>query len=502
MKLMSGLVGALAAAAATGYLASQSTAEKPGSALSDPIIADVGSDETDFIALGGEGPDVIVGDLTGTTTNGSQGGPRYWGTLGSKRAYSIGTTSCNIGTEPLDWYDFGTAFPTQHPVISQNLYRLKDGRFEQIGIGWLKHGFCALQGNLCTSCTPFCGGCCDELGVGCSDPYGASLNGGQSGLGPHSQIQSTTGQILVWPFTTPGSGTVLNGRIQVEIADLDPVQNPGALYFGESAYIAQDDAEARNAVNNASHRRVQVSGVALPYVGTTQREKPAILAWKTNQPTVTLRTIDLNENGGYTARLLLGYDVTDNGDGTWRYEYALYNQNFDRAVRSFAVPKGMNASLTNESFKDIDYHSGDGEGSPGQSYSSVDWTMTDDASGISWETETYAENVNANALRWSTLYNFSFVANSGPVDTDIELGIFKPGTTDMIVVGAVGPGPADMPVCPADTDGDGDVDVDDLTAVILDWGTDGSANNGDIDGSGVVDVDDLTEVILGWGACP
>jgi hypothetical protein len=56
--------------------------------------------------------------------------------------------------------------------------------------------------------------------------------------------------------------------------------------------------------------------------------------------------------------------------------------------------------------------------------------------------------------------------------------------------------------CPADCDGNGVVDVDDLTAVILDWGTDGSGNGADIDGSGLVDVDDLTEVILGWGPCP
>jgi YVTN family beta-propeller protein len=57
-------------------------------------------------------------------------------------------------------------------------------------------------------------------------------------------------------------------------------------------------------------------------------------------------------------------------------------------------------------------------------------------------------------------------------------------------------------ICLGDIDGSGTVDVDDLTAVVLDWGTDGSQFNGDVDGSGVVDVDDLTLVILNWGACP
>jgi probable HAF family extracellular repeat protein len=58
------------------------------------------------------------------------------------------------------------------------------------------------------------------------------------------------------------------------------------------------------------------------------------------------------------------------------------------------------------------------------------------------------------------------------------------------------------PPCPGDSNGDGEVDVDDLTNVVLDWGTDGSGHGGDVDGSGIVDVDDLTLVILGWGPCP
>lgn len=57
-------------------------------------------------------------------------------------------------------------------------------------------------------------------------------------------------------------------------------------------------------------------------------------------------------------------------------------------------------------------------------------------------------------------------------------------------------------VCDEDTNGDGTVDVQDLTNVILDWGSDGSGNGGDVTGDGVVDVSDLTAVILAWGDCP
>jgi uncharacterized membrane protein len=63
--------------------------------------------------------------------------------------------------------------------------------------------------------------------------------------------------------------------------------------------------------------------------------------------------------------------------------------------------------------------------------------------------------------------------------------------------------------CDGDTNGDGMVNVDDLNNVILDWGTDGSANGGDITGStpgsgpdGAVNVNDLNAVIVAWGLCP
>ena len=57
--------------------------------------------------------------------------------------------------------------------------------------------------------------------------------------------------------------------------------------------------------------------------------------------------------------------------------------------------------------------------------------------------------------------------------------------------------------CTGDTDGNGVVDVDDLLAVINNWGA-CTGCDGDIapkDGNGVVDVDDLLMVTNGWGVC-
>ena len=54
----------------------------------------------------------------------------------------------HIGNCWLEWFSGNN----RHPVIGQNMYRLLDGRFEQIGLSWLKHGFTALQQEECDDC--------------------------------------------------------------------------------------------------------------------------------------------------------------------------------------------------------------------------------------------------------------------------------------------------------------------------------------------------------------
>ena len=68
-----------------------------------------------------------------------------------------------------------------HPVIAQNLYRLKNGRFEQLGMSWLKNGFYALS---LQPCEPSHRAQRHGLNVGCSDPYGAGLNGCRASSAP------------------------------------------------------------------------------------------------------------------------------------------------------------------------------------------------------------------------------------------------------------------------------------------------------------------------------
>lgn len=369
-------------------------------------------------SIGLAGPDVIVGEL-----------PDVWhwtgsGAIGGMRAYSVATTSCNIGDEEFSWVEL----TNKHPVICQNMYRLNNGRFEQIGMSWLKHGFCALQGTVCGACTPAGGGCTDALGVGCSDPYSSQLNGSQTRLGPRFEVDPTKG-FFPFPFSNPGGTTGNNifKRLQVPESDLT---TPGALYFVEGQYIHQEDAGAGNGNNNASYRRIAVNAnFSITTQGSTEREKPAIHAWRdhgngVNNPdnTVTI----FNADAGVGDRIIAASKVTDLGSGTWHYEYAVHNLNSDRAAGGISIPIVAGTVVTNVGFHDVDYHSG-------EPYDNTDWTSSVSSSDVSWSSpQTFAQNPNSNALRWGTMYNFYFDANVPPETGDMTISYFKPGTTSSI----------------------------------------------------------------------
>lgn len=340
------------------------------------------------------GPDVIVGDLPDTGNYGSANGIA---------AFSVGTTSCNIGDADLNWI----AETNEHPVIAQNMYKLKGGRLTCIGQSWLKHGFFALSGSLCSGA----GGCDgdpsgDHLGPGCSDPYTAGLNGSQGNLGPRSEVNSFSGG-YPFPFSAPSPPPTIGRRLQVHHEDLEPSLNVGALYFVEGHYIAADDAAWRNSSNNASYRRINVSGsgsnFTISLTGTTQREQPAIQAWADNDPAVSVDRWEVPSEGLYW----LATKVTDLGNGWFRYDYAVQNLNSDRAGSAFSVPVFPGTPLRNIGFHDVDSHSG-------EPYELTDWEVVQGIEFLTWQTESCTTNTDTNALRWGTMYNFWFEARKPP----------------------------------------------------------------------------------------
>lgn len=352
------------------------------------------------------GPDIIVGDLPDASS---------YGKVGSTFAYDLGTTSCNVGNVNVRWVA-GTPY---HPVIAQNIFRYASGRFEQIGLSWVKHGFLALNQNLCGSCNGQGG---STLGVGCSDPYEFGINGEQTGLGPRSQINPVSGAFVYDPFSWPAITSDLSRRIQIAGSDIDPALNPGAVYFGEGLYITPDERTPRSGWNNASYSRVRFASnvdrtISIFPGFPTRRTQPAIFAWKAQQPTVSIVGYDVPGDG----RFWFAADATANGDGTWRYEYAVYNLNSDRAGGSFVVPLPAGAIVTNAAARIIPHHSG-------EPYTNAPWTVSTTASSVRFSTpQTFAQNPNSSALRWGTLYNFRFDANIAPAEGRAAVGLFAPG---------------------------------------------------------------------------
>ncbi len=402
--------------------------------------------------LGGTGPDVIVGELTT---------PNSYGNAGGYYAYSLGTTSCNIGTGELDWI----ASNPNHPVIAQNMYRLHDGRFEHIGMSWLKHGFTALQGNSC-GCGCTSSGTGARLGVGCSDPYGAGLNGSQGSLGPRSEvIDPAHGGFLYPPILQPTNLDLTWRRLRVHGDDLDAAQYPGALYFVEGHYVTPDDAISGNAHNNASYRAVSVStstsNHAISYTGPTQRQLQGIQAWQDSDPSVTLINLTDGENGLF----VIGYTVTPVGaTGLYAYEYALYNMNSTRAARSFELPLPTGVIASDIEFHDVEYHSN-------EPYDGTDWPVVTAGGTIEWSTDTAVANPDANALRWGTLYNFRFVANSPPGPANLTIGLFESGIPAVLSTLIVGPTASTL-----DCNQNGTLDIEEI-----------AAGAPDCDGNGLLD---------------
>lgn len=417
--------------------------------VNDEVVSDVmpaaGRTESGSVP----GPDVIVGDLNGLSQPDS-------GIVNGQVGISVGTDSCNLGVVDLDWFQLPS---NDHPVIPQNLYRMSGGatnsdRFEQIGQSSVKHAFTALTENICSLGCNGTGG--THLGSGCSDPYVVSLNSGGAShnLGSRAWINPYTG---LYPrgdsATSPNIHTghthnAVSHRMVVNVSDLNTTLNPGATYYAEAQYITpheyvwcQAHAGQCNMNNNVSYRQYTVSGTAGPFsFGTgafvTQRTKSAIVAWTG----ATINKVEPDPNNDGIA--WVGYKVTNPSPGVWHYEYAIYNQNLDRAIQSFSVPLGAGITVSN-----ADFHAppqqpawaADGTaGSAG--FSSAPWTPSQSADSISWGSENFAQNANANAVRWGTLYNVRFDSNRPPQATTATVGFFKTGSPVQVAI--QGPTPA------------------------------------------------------------
>jgi hypothetical protein len=357
-------------------------------------------------------------------------GMQQFGRVGDIVGLSAGTTSWNIGNRDMIWIQNPD---NRHPMITWNLYRLKNDRFEQIGMSHVKHGFFALGNTQCGgSCTYEPGHSQGNwLGQNCTDTYDPQLNASQNGLGPRYEINAWTGG-----FTFAGSHlsagshshSAIQHRCQVRDADLVPAQNAGATYFAEGQYITIDDI---NPVNSIAHKSTTVSGVAggtfsfgMSGPGTPPVSGPAINSWPGATLTTIAQEVPVVRFISPDGRCILASKPMDLGGGQWHYEYALYNLDMHRKAKSFNIPLPQEATVTNVGFSAVQSHN--------EPFSNTPWTPVIDSAGITWSTTD-------NPIRWGMTYNFRFDADAPPGNVTATIGLYEPGDPTSLSGSTPGP---------------------------------------------------------------
>jgi hypothetical protein len=325
---------------------------------------------------------------------------------------SMSTTSCNVGSNNIPWFE---PMNVQHPVIAMNLYRVLNGRFEQVGWSWLKHGFFATNSAGCGTCQhPGTG---SLLGPGCSDTYGVFNNSDRNYLGGRDEVNPFTG---VWTCQNSYFSNYVNDcvrrnngagldaaahRLEVQDADMG---NAGATYYYEAYYINANDFDK---YNNCASRVVNSmtwtgSAWSISNSTTAQVQGPAINRWGEMRGTAVPQT---------EGDVIVAVQTTNLGSGVWRYEYAVYNHDLDRQIREFSVPVPPGASVTNIGFRDVDQ------------VSTNQWNGAVNSGKVMWSTGVFG-STGANPLKYSSVFNFRFDANVPPANGTATLGLFKPGS--------------------------------------------------------------------------
>jgi len=344
-------------------------------------------------------------------------------------ALTMATTSCNIGTVDVPWL---APMETDHPMIHMALYRLLNGRFEQIGISWMKHGFFAQSNTLCGSCPNPSDG--SYLAIGCSDTYGVNNNADRLYLGPREEVNPYTGvwncvgsyfsggpshQDCVDRRSTSGLSAI-DHRLDVQDQDLALA---GATYYYEADYVIRGDQDPYSnwgsRICTMSKQNNSSWTFSTPSSNNTLVNGPAVQRWGEMQT-----GIDVGPDDG---DVMLSVQTTNLGGGMYHYEYALLNMFSDRRIRSFSVPVLGVSNITNIGFHDNDTDSGN------------DWQVSVSGGAIRWQTDTYDVDPAAPALEFGYMVNFRFDANAAPVDVNATLGIFKPGVGTSVLGATRGP---------------------------------------------------------------
>jgi len=475
----------------------------------------------------GAGPDVVLCQLysLGEPSAFSGGGRDLdSGTVGLTAA----TRSRNIGTANLNWY---TPYPEgsgdpRHPFISLNMYRLLNGRFEQIGVNFPKHGYFATSDTDCDNDALTCSGvpAGNQLGVGCDDLYSAGNNASRPYLGPRFEINPWTGvwdpsTSVLYDYGSIEADNYAERRLRVKESDLTTftatVNPTGVMYFYEAMYITADDV---NAANNAGWKQVTAISFngtrwTLSSSGATTAPNAgwAIDAWTIHagaRQTLVAQQLPIVDNVPQNpaetwspdGRAIIASKVSPNGDGTFRYEYAVMNVDMDRQIGSFRIPVPCGVQVTNVGASGVMHWNEPTHVVGGKAIDNTPWAGTLADGAVTWSTPAIEDEEPSNPIRWGMLFNFWFDASTDKQDGMATIGLFKPPPPGgpVAVFGMI-----DTPTmaCPGDADCDFIVTFGDVIEILSNFGAvylPGSGEAGDSNNDGDVDFDDVLETLANF----
>ncbi|NBD95701.1 MAG: hypothetical protein GVY11_04400 [Gammaproteobacteria bacterium] len=343
----------------------------------------------------------------------------------------------NEGLADIPWighFDDLSIYPytpeDQHPFLVWNIYKISDGRMEMLGASGVKHAFLTINVN-CTSC-----GSSNVLWPECEDTYSSGNNDTSTYQGPRDEIEASLG---LWDncrsFFDPdctGSQTDFAGQWQNRLL-IDPAefQQPDTQYFMDAWYVIQYDT---NIWNGMGFRPIDPSPSGGGWVMNPGAfsQGPVISQWvpeNTSDPMADHDVITVpSETPGAAypdnmpqGHLRLLVKVTETQSGRYRYNYALQNYDFDRAMEGFRIDIPQDATVHDTWFGDIDDDAGN------------DWNITVNSDHVLFEAPA------GNPLTWFTLFNFEIEVEAEPVDSEVRLDLGSDAVMPEMSVETLGP---------------------------------------------------------------
>ena len=123
--------------------------------------------------------------------------------------------------------------------------------------------------------------------------------------------------------------------------------------------------------------------------------------------------------------------------GVWHYEYAIYNENLDRGIQSFSVPCCSSRCAESRLSKTRISRAASiipdfptMEPRETRDLATLPGLRIKPPARLSWSTETFAQNQNANAIRWGTLYNFRFDSDQPPAGDECDDRLLQDGNAN------------------------------------------------------------------------